>query len=89
MRIPELKRMNIWNGVKGNACAFHYKVIDSQAYIQWSGNWCLELSPDVIIAVKYTRREELIVKDAHIIQDKDIASLAVAMGELMHRPVSE
>lgn len=38
----------LWNGTKGNACAFIYHTDRDGAYVTWRGTWDLELSPRVV-----------------------------------------
>jgi hypothetical protein len=48
LRMPRLHTLVLWNGTKGNACAFIYHVDRDGAYVTWRGTWDLELSPRVI-----------------------------------------
>ncbi|MBE3048269.1 hypothetical protein IMZ48_38350 [Candidatus Bathyarchaeota archaeon] len=51
LRMPKLRTLQIWNGTKGNACAFIYhwgKGGAGGAYITWRGTWDLELSPPLV-----------------------------------------
>ncbi|PKK40878.1 hypothetical protein CI102_15367 [Trichoderma harzianum] len=47
-RMPELDTFVLWNGAKGDACAFIYRVKGSKASITWRGTWDLEMSPKVV-----------------------------------------
>ncbi|CAH0049085.1 unnamed protein product [Clonostachys solani] len=46
LRMPKLEMMNIWNGARGEACAFMYRQKDSS--ITWRGTWEFRLSHDVL-----------------------------------------
>ena len=46
--MPRLRTLVLWNGVKGNACAFIYHTDRDRAYVTWRGTWDLELSPRVV-----------------------------------------
>ena len=51
LRMPKLRTLQIWNGTKGNACAFIYewgKGGAGGAFITWRGTWDLELSPPLV-----------------------------------------
>jgi len=49
LRMPRLDTLVLWNGTRGNACAFIY-TWDSTggACITWRGTWELDLNPDVV-----------------------------------------
>ncbi|OPB41505.1 hypothetical protein A0O28_0082250 [Trichoderma guizhouense] len=49
-RMPELDTFVLWNGAKGDACAFIYRVKGSKASITWRGTWDLEMSSKVVEA---------------------------------------
>lgn len=49
-RMPELDTLVLWNGAKGNACAFIYRVKGCRVSITWRGTWRLEMSPKVVEA---------------------------------------
>ena len=58
--MPELETMTLWNGAKGEACAFTWCRQD--ASISWRGTWDFKLHPSVIkdwkkVAYKYARLE--------------------------------
>ncbi|KAI1411399.1 hypothetical protein F5Y13DRAFT_200974 [Hypoxylon sp. FL1857] len=46
--MPKLHTLVLWNGGKGHACAFIYRVDRDSASITWRGTWHLELSPLVV-----------------------------------------
>ncbi|KAH6632554.1 hypothetical protein F5144DRAFT_489282, partial [Chaetomium tenue] len=49
-RMPKLQDFALWNGIKGEACAFIYRRDGGRASITWRGTWDLELSPRVVNA---------------------------------------
>ncbi|KAK4446456.1 hypothetical protein QBC34DRAFT_486862 [Podospora aff. communis PSN243] len=49
-RMPKLQDFALWNGIKGEACAFIYHRDGGRASITWRGTWDLELSPRVVKA---------------------------------------
>jgi hypothetical protein len=49
LRMPRLQTLVLWNGTKGDACAFIYQCTDRDgAHVTWRGTWDLELSPRVV-----------------------------------------
>ncbi|XEV04012.1 hypothetical protein FSHL1_009299 [Fusarium sambucinum] len=50
--MPRLETMEIWNGQKGLAALFQYRMIRSsqQARILWRGTWKYHISPSVLQA---------------------------------------
>lgn len=48
LRMPRLQTLVLWDGGKGNACAFIYHTVRDDACITWRGTWVLELSPRVV-----------------------------------------
>ncbi|KAL6694639.1 hypothetical protein J3F84DRAFT_50422 [Trichoderma pleuroticola] len=49
-RMPALDTLVLWNGAKGHACAFIYRVRGSRASVAWRGTWRLEMSGHVLEA---------------------------------------
>lgn len=47
-KMPKLHTFVLWNGGKGHACAFIYRIDRDSASVTWRGTWHLELSPIVI-----------------------------------------
>lgn len=86
LRMPKLRTMEIWNGMKRHACAFRYQVTADSATLGWCGTWNLELDTDVVdvwkrVALRYTRHE-LSVLVSQNLDKKDIKSHATAICEL-------
>lgn len=57
--MPKLHTMAIWNGGKGEACAFIYRRDSGKPSIVWRSTWAVKLDPGVIqawerVASKYT-----------------------------------
>ncbi|KAG8428008.1 hypothetical protein J3459_006139 [Metarhizium acridum] len=50
LNMPRLETMTIWNGAKGEACAFTW--CRQGALISWRGTWGLKLEPSVLDAWK-------------------------------------
>jgi hypothetical protein len=50
LQMPRLHTLVLWNGTKGNACAFIYHAGRHGANITWRGTWDMELSPRVVTA---------------------------------------
>jgi len=48
LRMPKLHILVLWNGTKGNACAFIYHTGGASAHVTWRSTWDLELSPRVV-----------------------------------------
>ncbi len=44
LRMPKLQALVLWNGAKGNACAFIYHTQSSCAYLTWRGTWDFKIS---------------------------------------------
>lgn len=60
LNMPKLETMTLWNGAKGEACAFTWCRQD--ALISWRGTWDLKLEPSALnawktVAHKYARHE--------------------------------
>lgn len=68
LSMPRLETMVLWNGGRGQACAFMYNSstkTTKNAALVWRGTWALQLRPDVIeswqkiawggLSVKYER----------------------------------
>lgn len=47
-KMPKMHTFVLWNGGRGHACAFIYRVDRDRASITWRGTWHLELSPAVV-----------------------------------------
>lgn len=50
LRMPKLQAFVLWDGIKGEACAFIYHTDRSRASITWRGTWDMQLSSRVIKA---------------------------------------
>ncbi|PQE31710.1 Oxoglutarate iron-dependent oxygenase protein [Rutstroemia sp. NJR-2017a WRK4] len=48
LQMPSLQNMSLWNGRKGEACAFIYQSRDGYRSITWRSTWDLELDPCVV-----------------------------------------
>ncbi|PQE15457.1 Oxoglutarate iron-dependent oxygenase protein [Rutstroemia sp. NJR-2017a BVV2] len=48
LRMPSLQSMSLWNGRKGEACAFIYQSLDGYRSITWRSTWDLEVEPYVV-----------------------------------------
>jgi hypothetical protein len=86
LRMPKLRTMEIWNGMKRYACAFRYQVTASSTTIGWCGTWNLELDMDVVdvwkkVAIRHTRHE-LSVLVSQSLDKQDIKSHGAAIREL-------
>ncbi|KAG7106846.1 hypothetical protein HYQ44_013824 [Verticillium longisporum] len=44
VRMPKLRTMVLWNGTRGNACAFMFQAMEGCAIITWRSTWDLEIS---------------------------------------------
>lgn len=60
LNMPKLETMTLWNGAKGEACAFTW--CRQNALISWRGTWDLKLNPSALnawkkVAHKYARHE--------------------------------
>ncbi|UKZ46189.1 hypothetical protein TrVGV298_000388 [Trichoderma virens] len=47
-QMPKIHTFVLWNGGKGNACAFVYRIVQGRGSVTWRGTWLLKLSPRVI-----------------------------------------
>jgi len=86
LRMPQLRKMVIWNGMKRNACAFRYQVTANSTTLGWCGTWDLELDVDVLnvwreATLRHTRHE-LSVLTSRSLDKQDIGSHAAAIREL-------
>ncbi|OBT65406.1 hypothetical protein VE03_06105 [Pseudogymnoascus sp. 23342-1-I1] len=50
LQMPKLRNFVLWNGARGVAGAFIYRVHRNDASIAWRGTWSLKLTPQVIEA---------------------------------------
>lgn len=48
LRMPRLHTLVLWDGMKGNACAFIYRTERGHADLIWRGTWGMELSRRVV-----------------------------------------
>lgn len=48
-KMPELNTFVLWNGGRGHACAFIYRVEEDGASITWRGTWRMVLSEDPLV----------------------------------------
>ncbi|KAF5020609.1 hypothetical protein F66182_7358 [Fusarium sp. NRRL 66182] len=67
IRMPKLEVLTLWNGARGEACAFTYRQQD--ASLTWRASWDLELKDSVFgawkkVAYKYSRHEFHVKKEA-------------------------
>ncbi|KZL77592.1 hypothetical protein CT0861_12084 [Colletotrichum tofieldiae] len=53
LQMPRLHTLVLWNGIKGDACAFIYHTDRDRAYITWRGTWDMELSHRVTCPVEW------------------------------------
>ncbi|KJK74987.1 hypothetical protein H634G_09622 [Metarhizium anisopliae BRIP 53293] len=84
LKMPALRRMDVWNGTKGNVCGFRYEVAGREASVEWHGNRLFSLSADAVrswerAADWHTGGGGLIVKEPRIVRNKYIGSHATAM----------
>jgi hypothetical protein len=61
LQMPKLRTMVLWNGGKGEVCAFTYRRNSEKPSIIWQGTWDADLASDVIdvwekVASEYTPR---------------------------------
>ena len=66
INMPKLETMALWNGAKGEACAFTW--CRESALISWRGTWDLKLEHSVLnawkkVAYKYARHELTVHKE--------------------------
>ena len=47
-KMPKIHTLVLWNGGRGHACAFIYRIDGDRASVTWRGTWHLELSPLVV-----------------------------------------
>ncbi|KAK0659485.1 hypothetical protein QBC41DRAFT_237256 [Cercophora samala] len=83
LRMPKLRSMAIWNGGKGNACAFIYRTEGLCASISWSGTWDMDLSGDVVAVWRRVAYEGPL---RHVLQVKKVKVEAVieSHGDAIH-----
>ncbi|KPM38243.1 hypothetical protein AK830_g8303 [Neonectria ditissima] len=86
LQMPKLRKMNVWNGTRGNACTFRYEVTDGLATVGWHGTWDLALESRVIdvwekVARRHTGRS-LTVRRSRLLDQSSITSHAIAIQEL-------
>jgi hypothetical protein len=48
LQMPKLQTLVLWNGGKGNACAFIYYADRNHASVTWRGTWDVQLSRPVV-----------------------------------------
>jgi hypothetical protein len=84
--MPKLQIMEIWNGVKWNACVFRYQVMANLITLSWCGTWDLELAVEVVnawreVALLYSGHE-LYIQANQRLNKQDIDSHAAAICAL-------
>lgn len=84
--MPSLETLEIWNGMKRNACVFRYRLTKSQATLGWCGTFYLTLEPDVLdlwekVALLHSGHE-LVVLAHQSLAKEDITSHAAAIRAL-------
>lgn len=57
LQMPLLENMEIWYGMRHNACVFRYRSTPSQTTLSWQGTWNLELETTVLSAWKKVARQ--------------------------------
>ncbi|PHH89439.1 hypothetical protein CDD83_6044 [Cordyceps sp. RAO-2017] len=88
LQMPQLRRMDIWNGSKGNAWIFSYEITDQHTMIKWRGTWHLALDSDIRVAdvwskvAKLYTRRDLTVASGEILDKDSISSHAMAIQKL-------
>ncbi|KAK7413831.1 hypothetical protein QQX98_007325, partial [Neonectria punicea] len=84
--VDALQKMNVWNGTKGNACAFRYEASDDLTAVGWHGTWDLALESEVIDVWKTVARchtgKDLTVHKNRLLDKSMIVSHAIAIREL-------
>ena len=88
--MPKLQRMTLWNGAKGEACAFVYSKKD--ASIIWRGTWQMKLELHVVQAWEQVARMDTVnglrgLQIETILLDCDIRSHGDAVYHLNLRSV--
>ncbi|KAI5459680.1 hypothetical protein BGZ63DRAFT_446536 [Mariannaea sp. PMI_226] len=88
LQMPELQTLEIWNGMKGNACVFRYEATSTAniATISWCGTWDLQLSEELVrtwtqVALQ-VRKQLLSVQVNQKLDPSHITSHAVAIRDL-------
>jgi hypothetical protein len=83
LQMPRLHTLVLWNGSRGNACAFIYHTDRYFAHLTWRGTWDLELSSEV---VRVWRRVALKFRSTELLIDKQkIQGVVGSHGDAIHR----
>lgn len=96
LRMPRLRTLEIWNGMKRHACAFRYRVTETSTTVEWWRTWDLEIHLDIAevwrkVALRKTRNE-LLILPSQMLRKQDVTSHGAAirelkLGEVLH-PIS-
>ncbi|KAH6854041.1 hypothetical protein B0I37DRAFT_441106 [Chaetomium sp. MPI-CAGE-AT-0009] len=83
LRMPKLHTLVLWNGRRGNACAFVYHHQDrSRPYIAWRSTWDLELTHAVVeewqTVASQVRPSELGIEKQPVLRSGRVVSLSDA-----------
>ncbi|KAJ6788987.1 hypothetical protein PWT90_02583 [Aphanocladium album] len=86
-RMPALKTMVIWYGVKGVASEFRYEVVDGLASVQWRGTFCVTLDTDTLeawakTALLHTDRD-LVARESQFLPSGSMNMLGLG-GHVIH-----
>lgn len=98
LNMPRLRIMEIWNGGRGHACVFRYRITDGSPTVTWDSVWDLRLESRVIkaweaVALEYsgqTLRVDVhqIPRERDTIQPHTIAIDLLKLKQQILRPVS-
>lgn len=85
-RMPKLQMLNIWHGVKRQACAFKYILSNNQATIAWCGTWELPFEENIISVwqdlAKLRTGNDIMMSTYQRLNSQDITSHAAAIRML-------
>ncbi|GAB1317024.1 Oxoglutarate iron-dependent oxygenase protein [Madurella fahalii] len=82
-RMPKLQAFVLWNGMKGEACAFIYHRDGGRASITWRGTWDMQLSPRVVKAWQYVATEHHLCGALQIGKQR-VHSVIESHGDAIH-----
>ncbi|KAI1771137.1 hypothetical protein F4818DRAFT_454807 [Hypoxylon cercidicola] len=85
--MPNLERMEIWNGMARQAGVFRYQVSDGVAIVSWTGTWRMDLNREALAAWRrVARKHPKYIMTSQRLEQVDIMSHADAIEQLGINP---
>ncbi|KAH8912505.1 hypothetical protein BR93DRAFT_81812 [Coniochaeta sp. PMI_546] len=83
LRMPRLQALVLWNGIKGEACAFIYRAHRGRTSITWRGTWDMQLSSRVIEAWQCVATEHHLCGSLQVSKEQ-VCGVIGSHGDAIH-----